>query len=733
MSAPPTAAARGPSAPRSRADALSRLPIAVAILAYVAVIVGTVLAIPAMQRVGFSAIYATDLLIGASFTTIGLLVVRRRAENRIGWLFLAIGVIEALTAAANHYAIVALTGSPGLPGGVWAAWFAYWSVSLVVPCGLFLLLLIVFPDGRPISRAWSWLARAGLVFSILFALSEMLLLPRMEVTTEIEIDNPTNVASSDVPESAWLAGMLILLGGVAALVVRYRRSSGEERQQLRWFVFAVTVAIGSLAVLSVAYFLIGAPEPEPRWFVVTATLIPLIGVGIGVPAACGVAVLRYRLWELDVVMRKTVVVALVTGTITVLYVAIVGGLGALVGSRLDSALAFSAAAVLAVAFQPIRKRAGHLADRLVYGKRATPYEVLSGFSERVGESYAAEDVLPRMAQILGQGTGADTATVWLLVAGELRAEASWPRDRASTSFTLERDGIPDLGEPAFEVRHRGELLGVLSVSLPASDPMDPAKERLVRDLASQAGLALRNVRLIEELRASRQRLVAAQDEERRKLERDLHDGAQQHLVALAVKTRLASAFVGKDAAKERAMLAELHDGLGDALETLRDLARGIYPPLLADRGLADAIEAQARRSPFSVAVDSDGIGRYPREIESAIYFCSLEALNNVAKYAGATSVLVRLWHHEDQVAFEVRDDGRGFDAAATSYGTGLQGMVDRMDAIGGTIDVTSEPGAGTSIVGRAPATPVASGSREANAVLDREHAPDEHVDGGAGA
>ena len=419
-----------------------------------------------------------------------------------------------------------------MPGATWAAWAGYWLITLIVPCGLFLLLLIVFPNGRAVSKRWAWLARIGLLFSGLFALSEILLLPRMEVTAEIEIDNPTNIGSSELFENVWPFGMVILLGGVASVVVRYRRSQGEERQQLRWFVSAVAVAIGLMAVLIVVYFAIGAPEPEPPWFIVAVNAVPTLGIGVGVPVACGIAVLRYRLWDLDVVIRKAVVVAVVTALISVAYIAIVGGVGALVGSRLDTALAFTAAAILAVAFQPIRHWAGRFADRLVYGKRATPYEVLADFSGRVGEAFASEDVLPRMAQILGEGTGADVATVWLHVGGELRPAASWPLNRVLRSVTLHADQVPDLAEPAFDVRHRGELLGALSVSLPANDPMDPTKERLVRDLASQAGLVLRNVRLIEELRASRQRLVAAQDEERRKLERNLHDGAQQQLVAL---------------------------------------------------------------------------------------------------------------------------------------------------------------------------------------------------------
>ena len=680
----------------------SKLVLSLAGLAAVGAVVGAVLAPAAASRVGFTELYMTDLVIGMSFTTMGVLVAQRRPENRMGWLFLSIGLVESLAAGLNHYAIVGLVRDGMLPGATWAGWLAYWSVSLVVPSGLFLLLLILFPDGQPISAAWGWVARVGLAFSALFAITEILLLPRMEVTTGIEIDNPTNVGASEVPDGAWILGLLILLVGVAGVIVRYRRSTGEERQQLRWFMFAVAVGIGTLALLVFAYFLSGAPEPEPTWFRVASSVAPLAGIGIGIPAACGIAVLRYRLWELDVVIRKAVVAALVTAVISATYIAIVGGIGALVGSRLDTALGFAAAAVLAIAFQPIRERAGRVADRLVYGRRATPYEVLADFSERVADAYATEDVLPRMAQVLGQGTGAESATIWVLVSGELRPSASWPQQRPLTPLPVQGDDLPELHEHAFEVRHRGELLGALSASMPANDPMDPMKERLARDLASQAGLVLRNVRLIEELRASRQRLVAAQDDERRKLERNLHDGAQQQLVALQVQLRLLEQAVGKDGEKELELVRTVQAAAGAALEDLRDLARGIYPPVLADQGLVAALRAQASRSPVEVEVSGVGVGRYPRDVEAAVYFCTLEALNNVAKYADAASAHVDVWADEGSVRFRIHDDGRGFDTRETAYGTGVQGMIDRLDAIGGTLEVSSEPGRGTIVEGVVP-------------------------------
>jgi signal transduction histidine kinase len=331
--------------------------------------------------------------------------------------------------------------------------------------------------------------------------------------------------------------------------------------------------------------------------------------------------------------------------------------------------------------------------------------VLSSFADRVGEAYSSEDVLPRMATVLGEGTKAEAATVWIALAGFLRPASTWPIASTPAPLGLDGDSLPTIeGQDAVEVRHQGELLGALSVRMPANDPMNPSKDKLVRDLASQAGLVLRNVRLIEELRASRQRLVAAQDEERRKLERNLHDGAQQQLVALSVQLKLARTLVERDPAKAGAMLETLQGSAGQAIDDLRDLARGIYPPLLADKGLVVALEAQARRSPVPVTVESEGVGRYPQDLEAAVYFSCLEALNNVAKYADASAATISLVHHDGVLGLSVADDGLGFDPSSTGYGTGLQGMADRLDAIGGRIEVESTPGHGTTIRATVPAS-----------------------------
>jgi signal transduction histidine kinase len=350
-------------------------------------------------------------------------------------------------------------------------------------------------------------------------------------------------------------------------------------------------------------------------------------------------------------------------------------------------------------------RARRFADLVVYGKRATPYEVLAAFSGVVASTRSSEMVLDEMARVVGQGAGANQAEVWLRLDRAVHLSATWPEplQRPAPALPLVGSELPELpGEVAVPVRQGEELLGALTLSMPASEPATEATRKLVADLAGQAGLVLRNVRLIEELRASRKRLVTAQDEERRKLERNIHDGAQQQLVALKLRLRIASGTAEEDPAATKRALAELGEATQAALDDLRDLARGIYPPLLADQGLVAALQAQANKSPIDVRVRADAIARYPQEIEAAVYFCSLEALQNVSKYADAASATVRLWQQDGLLSFEVADDGVGFDTTRIGYGTGLQGMADRLAAVGGSLEVVSTPQDGTTVIGRLP-------------------------------
>jgi signal transduction histidine kinase len=636
------------------------------------------------------------------FPIVGVVLATKRPENALGWLMLAIGV--AFVSPGTSYATYALITHDGrLPGAGLALAI---SGPMWVPfIGLSGYLLLLFPDGHLPSSRWRWFAWAcgiGLValfLTILFAPGTYEDSGFAQVANPIGIE-PLRPIFGPLLTLAVFAP-LVVVGGAAALIVRTRRTTDPiQRQQLRWLGWAA----GVIAIAYVGAFIPGIfGVSDSGWNGAFETIA--VGSFLLIPITIGIAVLRYRLYDIDFVIKKTVVFALVAAVIAIVYVGLVIGVGALVGSRSSSVLSAIAAAIVALVFQPVRARARRLADRVVYGQRATPYEVLADFSERVGETYSADDVLPRMARVVAEGIGAERAEVWLRFDGRDHLAAVWPSEGSAAPS-------PGAADAAFPVEHQGQVLGTLAVVTPANDPMNPAKTKLVTDLAAQAGLVLRNVRLTEELRArlddlraAQKRLVAAQDDERRKLERNIHDGAQQQLVALGVKLGLTDRFIDKDPARAHETIAQLQTEAATALEDLRDLARGIYPPLLADEGLEAALAAQARRATLPVEVDVRVPARLAAELEAAVYFSCLECLQNVSKYAGASRATVTVASVDGMVAFEVRDDGRGFDPSFTGFGTGLQGIADRLGALDGTVEVTSAPGEGTTVAGRVPVLP----------------------------
>ena len=654
------------------------------------------------------------LLATMTSSTVGTLVASRQPRNPIGWLFLGLSLCVVLGVMGEDYPIYAIRTNPGsLPAPEWMLWVSGWTFGIAgaaVP-----LIILLFPSGTVPSRRWRplpWL----LVGGTLWALAWYAVEPRgLSPTPGLTVRNPVAIEgirgiASPLITAGTIVAIVSAIACFVGLVLRFRRSRGEERQQLRWLAYVGAFSL----VMFLALFATGpifgdaSTVEDVFWSLFIASLM------VGIPAACGTAILKYRLYDLDVMIKKTVVFAILAGFVTLVYVGLVIGIGNLVtdaGTGFDF-LVFGTIAIVALILQPLRHWARRLADRLVYGKRATPYEVLSQFTERIGETLSVEDVLTRMTNLIAAGTGADRAEVWLRIGRELRLEASSPpreegddRPRLPLGSEGEPAHIPDATE-VIAVRHRGELLGAIAVSVPATDPLTPEQERMLSELAVQAGLVLRNVGLTAELRArledlqrSRERLVAAQDEERRRIERNLHDGAQQQLIALAVKSRLAQQLAERDPAKSAGLLGDIQRDAEAALEDLRDLARGIYPPLLADKGLGAALEAQARKASIPVTIDVAADARYPQAIESAVYFCCLEALNNVAKYADANRATVRIAQDDGELRFEVTDDGRGFDVGATTHGTGLQGMADRLDALGGQFGVTSAPGTGTTISG----------------------------------
>ena len=624
-----------------------------------------------------------------AFAVVGALIVWRRPRNRIGWVCCGIGILwglEEFVLGFSSYA--AYAPHPAIPDANLWQWLAGW--IWIPPVILtFFFLPFLFPNGEPVSPRWwslAWVALAGAVIGIAGQMTGITTLS--------------------------LLGQLIdLTCAVLApvtLVIRYRRAPFEERQQIKWFAGAALVLAG-LTVVAVAVSFTVYHNGDVVFNPVGGTMLPL---GLtGVAAAIGIAVLRYHLYDIGVFLRRALVYAALVALIGAIYLVLVVSVGTSIDApTTDRAIPFVVAAVVALIFQPVRTRLQRLANRLAYGRRASPYEVLATFSRHVSEVYADEDLTVRMARILAEGTEADRAEIWLRVGDELRLAASWPANGARQARLPLEPGeppaIPDAAA-AVPVRYQGELLGTVAVV--KREDITPTETRLVNDLAHEAGLALKNERLaaelsqrLEELTVSRQRLVTAQDTERRRIERNLHDGAQQDLIALKLKLAAAQGMAEQDPRQTRELLEGLVADVSNAVETLRELARGIYPAVLADLGLVAALEAQAARSPLTVEVHADSVQRFPPEIEAAVYFCCLEALQNAVKHAHATTMVINIEELDSELRFTATDNGRGIDVAKARGGSGIQNMMDRMAALRGSLDLRARPGGGTQVSGRLP-------------------------------
>jgi signal transduction histidine kinase len=664
---------------------------------------------------GITSLYAP---VGAvAYATLGVLIIRR-AANLIGWIMLAEGIVIALGELASGYAVAGVATYPGsLPAAKLAGTL---SECLFSPeTFLIAFMLLLFPTGKLPSPRWRPVAAAGLLLTGL-TLTGLVVTPRLlqlPAPGGISLVYPNPLGAENlkpvlraVPVGTINGLAVVFVAFMAAvlvsLAVRYRTGGRLMRQQIKWLaltalVFGALLFIALLGLMAGEVWLNGAANG------VTAPVALF-----GIPAAVAIAILQHRLYDIDVIISRTVVYALLSAAFTGVYIGIVLGIGTFVGHQGGPVLTIAAAVTIALLFQPLRHRAQLFANRLVYGRRATPYQALSDFAGDMAGQLDLTEAVDKMVSVLAGATGADRAEAWIRVGTELRPAAVWPHGSpSSTAVALGADG----GLPAFAgeshaaaVEHGGELLGALSLQKPRNEPLTSTEDELLRHLASQAGLVLRNAALtaelrvtIDELRTSRRRLVGAQDAERRKIERNLHDGAQQQLIALTIQLSLLEESAG-DPGAIRELAPAVRDGLRAALEDLRDLARGIYPPLLADQGLVPALQAQARRAPLPVEIDADGIGRYPQDTEAAVYFCTLEALQNITKYAGASRAAVGLSCSGGSLRFTVTDDGTGFDTASTRHGTGLQGMADRLAALGGALDVRSRPGHGTTVRGQLP-------------------------------
>ncbi|MGH9137860.1 MAG: hypothetical protein ACRD0G_12545, partial [Acidimicrobiales bacterium] len=465
-------------------------------------------------------------LIAASFGGVGVFVLHRRPDNREARLFLATGAAHAVLFFGRQYGLHASDAGRSLPAVEWVTWLGVWPLPLVLV--LVAVTIMSFPDGRLPSRRWraavSVMAAVGAVLAVLSALW-----PVEYADNDLPVDHPLHIGGARTAQDVWsalgpAAYLSFQLAWVACVVLRLRRARGDEARQLRWFVYAVVMAAMAMAAGIVA---LSSPA-------VGVLAVPLIA------AAAGSAILKYRLYDIDVVVNKTLVVGVMAVLVTAAYVAVVASVGGVLGvtARPHVGLSLVATAVIAVAFDPARRRVQRRIDRLVYGDRPTPYETLARLSNQLSHGGDRTDLFAGLASTVADGVGASDVTLWVGTDDELIAVATWPPTaapadgRTATLSSLEQGGRTHVRP----IVHHGELRGAVTLTKAPGEALTPSEDRLLRDLAAQAGLVIDNVGLgaelqdrlhqisaqAAELRAAAKRIVAAQDDARRRIERDLH-------------------------------------------------------------------------------------------------------------------------------------------------------------------------------------------------------------------
>jgi GAF domain-containing protein len=603
---------------------------------------------------------------------IGALVVSRYPAHRIGWLLVAGMFGTALGLAAQGYGRAALEGdlgsAPGAHLAVWVSRLFDATFAVAMLAALFLLA----PNGRLLSRRWRWAMGALLAGVILHLL-------RAVVTRPSELDADGAVTSGKAPlvDLLTVPAVLVLfttvVAGGVSLLLRLRRSAGVERQQLRW----VAAAAGGLA-LGVAVAVVAGLLGVPNWL----SVLPLMLAYLCVPLFTGVAILRFHLYEIDVIISRAIVLAVLSGLVAVGYVAVVVLLGQVVDDPAEGTFwpSLMLTALVAIGVQPLRRRVVQLADRVVYGARAAPYEALADFSDGLQESPTPEDLLPRVAESVGRAVGARHVQISVSLPGVEAASAAWPADRPPWL-------LPDLVVP---VADREDVLGVVEVTMPPGRSVRAHEERLLHDFAAQLGRALRNLRLeselaewvqelaaqADELAASSRRLLSAQAAGRQRFEAALDREVLPHLVALprdlvaaAQASRLGPHTVNRMVARTN-----------DALEALRTLTRGVFPAQLTHRGLVPTLSSQLGQAGLAGILrvdDTVATARFDTGVETALYFCAVEFLRELDP-----PELVQLAARDGTLVLEA--SGRGTPGLGARTGH----LADRVAPLGGTVLIT---------------------------------------------
>jgi signal transduction histidine kinase len=617
----------------------------------------------------------------------GALIVTRHPRHPVGWLLTIVGVTTSVSMVGESYGlwVVDLAG----PGPLWAGHLAGWVAAMLggpfALSGLTVMFLLV-PDGRLPSRRWRWVV-AVTGTGLALTLAGLLSIPAAEMGGRAEPDDVGPLATALLTAGGLLV-MATLLSAVVSMVVRLRRARGEARQQLRWIGASAACVGAGLVILLVGQAVNGGQQ---TW----VTSLPLFVSYCLLPVAVAIAVLRHRLFDIDVIVNRAVVLTVGTLCVAAAYIAVVVGVGEVVGGRTAGFWpSLIATVVVAMAFQPLRRQVVRLADRLAYGSRAAPYDALSDFSRRIGHSPLPESLLPTVAEAAARAVSARSATARLEVLPNRALAAWWP-----TSGDGPAGGSPVAASPApvtIEVVDPAGRLGSIEVELAPGHEVRPHERRLLDDIADQAALAFRNTRLEAELsrqvdaldartaqlEASRRRLIEARDAERRRLaaaiERHVLPDLQRMDSALP---QLQADVTSTDVSGS---VATLVDDVSAALESLRDLTRGVFPTVLTRSGLGPALSSSHFTRAGAVRdlqVDEQArTRRFPARVEAAAYFCCTQALRPDLRAAGSVAVSLEAGHLVVDLRVDALDP------------VDRQSVLDRVEAVGGSLDVAPDAG-----------------------------------------
>jgi signal transduction histidine kinase len=626
-----------------------------------------------------------------SFCFVGALVASRHPRNAIGWMLGLTGVLTGLDLLALGYSLYSLALNTSLPGAQWARWLDgwIWILPLAVPMTFVLLL---FPDGRLMSRRWhpiAWLAGIGLVAAVLgVAVDPSLTAPPGNASTQF---SSRAQAASVLQSAAWPLLLIGFLGSLTSLVVRFRRTQGSTRDQVKWLVYGVALGIFIAILGNVLPTATGVGDVEELGIISSGLAL------IAIILAVGVAIVRHHLYDIDLLINRTVVYSGLTALIVTMYVVTVGSLGAVFQARGNLIVSLVATGAVAVCFQPMREGLQRATNRLMYGERDNPYAVLSHLGKRLEGAVAPDTMLATLIETVAQSLNLPFAAIVLGAREDSRMAATY--------------GQPTAQPEQFALTFQGEIIGQLVVGPRGfGETFNQSERTLLATIARQAGAAVHAAQLTVDLQRSRMQLVTAREEERRRLRRDLHDGVGPTLAALHLQAGTLRRLIrGKPEAAE-VLVDDLQTEMRELVDSVRQLAYGLRPPALDELGLAGAIQGQAakmsqgdqgdqgdqgeraRGTGLRIHVEAPHLALLPAAVEVAAYHIVQEALLNVVRHAQATECTVRL-ELADGLYIEVVDNGRGMQEYHA--GVGIVSMRERATELGGWCTIQHRSGGGT--------------------------------------